>query len=101
MFGENAERRKAAPISSAMEWKTFLKTSRSMAFGKGLFLAMARRTFREPGEMDLSVGVDTCSPVCGNQRCGAVFRDDGWTNELVAVTKNLAIVKRHFPPFSR
>src|SRR5229473_2414560 len=29
MLGENAVRRSAAPISSAMEWKRFLKTSSS------------------------------------------------------------------------
>src|SRR5579883_1869116 len=35
MFGENAVRRRAAPISSAMEWKMFLKISSSM--GSRLF----------------------------------------------------------------
>src|ERR1700688_2710268 len=34
MFGENAVRRSAAPISSAMEWNRFLKISNSTGSGR-------------------------------------------------------------------
>src|SRR5258708_26681111 len=33
MFGENAVRRRAGPIASAMEWKRFLKISNSTGSG--------------------------------------------------------------------
>src|SRR5258706_386571 len=43
MLGEKAERRSAAPISSAIEWKRFLKTSSSMA-SRGIAVECTART---------------------------------------------------------
>src|SRR5579862_2717451 len=56
MLGENAVRRSAAPISSAIEWKRFLKISSSMG---------SRRT---------DISVKGASVLDGSDRCASVRR---------------------------
>src|SRR5262249_53935532 len=68
-----------------------------MASAERFFLAIGYLAFCASCEMDLAVSVYGCAPVRGKQRGCAVFGDDGWTNELVPVTKPFAIVKRNFP----
>src|SRR2546428_1522192 len=69
MLGEKAERRSVAPISSAAEWKRFLKISRRVG---------STRTRSPPsgwGQENLALGIHARSPSGRHKRRGAVFRD--------------------------
>src|SRR5258708_40340426 len=87
MFGENAERRSAAPISSATEWKMFLNISRRVGSILGtrgdrartsrLVLARMGPRFFGFGQQDLAIGIDLGSPARGHQGCRTVFGDHG------------------------
>src|SRR5258708_32492831 len=103
MFGENAERRRAAPISSATEWKMFLNISRrvgSILGARGnrartsrLVLARMGPRFFGFGQQDLAVDIDLGSPARGHQGCRTVFGDHGGARGGIAVAQLVAVDK--------
>src|SRR6266571_5189189 len=85
MLGEKAERRSVAPISSAAEWKRFLKISRRVG---------STRTGSPPsgwGQENLAVGIDARSPSRRYKRRGAVFSDHRGARKPVPCVKPIAL----------
>src|SRR6516165_7446961 len=81
MLAENAERRRAAPISSATAWKMFLDTSRHIASGSRRLAAITPRALSCRRQMDLAIKVHSSPPAGRNQRRGAVLGDNGGSRE--------------------
>src|SRR5437879_9853846 len=85
MLGEKAERRSVAPISSAAEWKRFLKISRRVG---------STRTGSPPsgwGQENLAVGIDARSPSGRHKRRGAVFSDHRGARKPVSRVQPIAL----------
>src|ERR1700730_9145813 len=97
MFGENADRRNAAPISSATEWKMFLNISsrvgstfgarRGWVCGFRLVLGPIGPRFICICPPDLAIGIHLNLPPCRYQRCRAVFGNHGRACEGLAVAQ--------------
>src|SRR5580692_877692 len=101
MFGENAERRSAAPISSATEWKIFLNISSRVGSTFGARKACSRES-RLPvarmcprlcwlGQQDLAIAIDSGPPACRNQRRRAVLRNHSGAREGITAAQLFAI----------
>src|SRR5579863_12848 len=82
MLGEKAERRSAAPISSATEWKRFLKISSSAASTRML------------SQHQVAVFIHIAGPVRRHDGGRAVLDDDGGSCEFRATGQPLAVVKQ-------
>src|SRR5215472_9793517 len=75
MLGENAERRRAAPISSATEWKMFWNTARRRGSGGSRLAVITPRIPGRHPEVDLTVPIDAGAPAGRYQRSRAVLGD--------------------------
>src|SRR5215475_445786 len=85
MFGENADRRSAAPISSATEWKTFLKISSRVGSTRlaGLVRCTAARLSRLT-QQNLARRLDIVQPTPWRQVSRTIFSNDSWTVETIS-----------------
>src|SRR3954447_20169626 len=88
MFGENEVRRKAAPISSAMEWKALLKIASSM----GAACADINHHVQQAGYLHPGPG--------RNERGRAVFCHDGGPGENITGPEPFAVVNQTRQPVS-
>src|SRR5574340_1140690 len=84
MFGEKAARRSAAPISSATEWKRFLKISRRVGSNRksGLFCM----------QDEIPITIYAGPPARRYERCGTVFDHDGRASKAMAGAELRAVV---------
>src|SRR5216683_904825 len=91
MLGENADRRSAAPISSATEWKIFLKISSRVGSTRPRPLVLARIPRPLPGlpQQHLAIGVHVGPPAAWHQRRSAIFRYHRWPGEGIPRPKRL------------
>src|ERR1700719_3540812 len=98
MLGENAERRRTAPISSAMEWKIFLNISNLV--GSGLRIVLRINSWGTLQlfwrQQKLAVVVHTCFPVRMNQRGGTVLGHNRWARENIAGAEGISPVQGGF-----
>src|SRR5579863_2112336 len=82
MLGEKAERRSAAPISSATEWKRFLKISSSAASTRML------------SHHQVAVFIHIAGPVRRDDGGRAVLHDDGGTRDFSPNGQPFSVVER-------
>src|SRR5579875_2957677 len=85
MLGEKADRRSAAPISSAIEWKRFLNISSSAG------------SIRIVSQHQIQMGVHSARKARRNNRCGTVFHDHCRPEKLRTRSETLASIKRGPP----
>src|SRR5580700_4228116 len=97
MFGEKAERRRPAPISSATEWKRLLKISSIM--GSTCRVIGFRALVLRSGQNNVLVCVHICMPTRQHHRRRAVIGDDCWTGELISSLQLASRVHRRGGPF--
>src|SRR5580692_5937817 len=88
MLGEKAERRKAAPISSAMEWKRLLKISSSAGSSLRIIRLMCA-----PLQDQIAFTIHPAAKVRRHHRGGAVLRHDSRSVERVSRRKLRPVIE--------
>src|SRR5947207_986936 len=99
MLGENAERRRAAPISSATEWKRFLKISSSAELTRMISGSAGAPPAPCSASLhyQIRILVHAAAPVWWDNRGRAVLDDDCGPPEPGAGPQSLALVESGVP----